>query len=254
MNPSVTLTRRGAIGVVALEDRESRNTFSPAFVQDLKRTFDTIARMPEIHVVVVHGFDNYFCCGGTKEELIALVEGVRSGDAQGASLDGLLFYDLFLRCEVPVIAAMQGHAIGGGLALGLFADIVILAEESIYSAVFMKYGFTPGMGSTYILPKRMGEVLGAEMLFTARNYYGLELKARGAQVQVEKKAEVVKVALRIAAELAEKPRLSLSLLKAHLTQTTRQELQRVIAGERAMHRQSFAQPEVREKIEKLFGT
>jgi polyketide biosynthesis enoyl-CoA hydratase PksI len=254
MSPSVTLTRRGAIGVVALEDRQSKNTFSPAFVQDLKRTFDTIAQTPEIHVVVVHGFDNYFCCGGTKEELIGLVEGVRSQDTRGVSLDGLMFYDLFLRCEVPVIAAMQGHAIGGGLALGLFADIVILAEECIYNAVFMKYGFTPGMGSTYILPKRIGETLGTEMLFTARNYYGLELKTRGAQVQVEKKAEVVKVALRIAAELAEKPRLSLQLLKAHLTLTTRQELPRVIASERAMHQQSFAQPDVREKIEKLFGT
>jgi polyketide biosynthesis enoyl-CoA hydratase PksI len=254
MSSSVTLTRRDAIGVVALEDRQGKNTFSPAFVQDLKRTFDTIARTPEIRAVVVHGFDNYFCCGGTKEELIGLVEGVRSQDTRGVSLDGLMFYDLFLRCEVPVIAAMQGHAIGGGLALGLFADIVILAEESIYNAVFMKYGFTPGMGSTYIIPKRMGEMLGAEMLFTARNYYGLELKARGAQVQVEKKAEVVKVALRIAADLAEKPRLSLQLLKAHLTLATRQELQRVIASERAMHRQSFAQPDVQEKIEKLFGT
>ena len=254
MNSTVTLQRRGSVGVVVLEDRESKNTFSPAFVQDLKRTFDVIAQSPDLHVVVVHGFDNYFCCGGTKEELIGLVEGVRSQDTRGVSLDGLMFYDLFLRCEVPVIAAMQGHAIGGGLALGLFADICILAEECIYNAVFMKYGFTPGMGSTFIIPKRMGETLGTEMLLTARNYYGLELKTRGAQVQVEKKADVVKVALRTAAELAEKPRLSLQLLKAHLTHNTRQELQRVIAGERAMHRQTFAQPDVQKKIEKLFGT
>jgi polyketide biosynthesis enoyl-CoA hydratase PksI len=254
MTSTVTLTRQGAVGVVALEDRQSKNTFSPGFVENLKRAFDLVAQSPDLHVVVVHGFDNYFCCGGTKEELVGLVEGVRSQDTRGVSLDGLMFYDLFLRCEVPVIAAMQGHAIGGGLALGLFADFCILAEECIYNAVFMKYGFTPGMGSTYIVPKRMGETLGTEMLFTARNYYGLELKTRGAQVQVQKKADVVKVALRLAADLAEKPRLSLQLLKAHLTQTTRQELQRVIAGERAMHRQTFAQPDVREKIEKLFGT
>lgn len=254
MSSTVTLTRQGAVGVVAMEDRQSKNTFSPAFVKDLKQAFDAVARTPDLRVVVVHGFDNYFCCGGTKEELVGLVEGVQSQDTRGVSLDGLLFYDLFLRCELPVIAAMQGHAIGGGLALGLFADFCILAEECIYSAVFMKYGFTPGMGSTYILPKRLGATLGAEMLFTARNYYGLELKTRGAQVQVEKKADVVKAALRMAADLAEKPLLSLRLLKAHLNQTTRQELQRVIEGERAMHRQTFAQPDVREKIERLFGT
>jgi polyketide biosynthesis enoyl-CoA hydratase PksI len=254
MSATVTLTRSGPIGVVALEDRESKNTFSPSFVRDLKQTFETIAHLPELRVVVVHGFDNYFCCGGTKEELMGLVEGVRSQETRETSLDGLMFFDLFLRCEIPVIAAMQGHAIGGGLALGLFADLCILAEESIYNAVFMKYGFTPGMGSTYIIPNRMGQMLGAEMLFTARNYYGLELKARGAPVQFEKKADVVKVAMSRAAELAEKPRLSLQLLKAHLTQTTCQELQQAIQGERAMHRQTFAQPDVQKTIEKLFGT
>lgn len=129
MSSTVTLTRQGTVGVVAMEDRQSKNTFSPAFVRDLKQTFDDVARTPDLRVVVVHGFDNYFCCGGTKEELVGLVEGVQSQDARGVSLDGLLFYDLFLRCDVPVIAAMQGHAIGGGLALGLFADFCILAEE-----------------------------------------------------------------------------------------------------------------------------
>jgi len=148
---------------------------------------------------------------------------------------------------------MQGHAIGGGLALGCFADVVILAEECIYNAIFMKYGFTPGMGSTCIIPARMGTTLGAEMLLTARNYYGAELKSRGAQVTVVPKAEVVARAMATAAELAEKPRLPLVLLKRHLTRSLRDQLPGVIAGERDMHRKTFAQPGVRDRIESLFG-
>jgi len=252
MNRSVTLTHDGPIAVVALEDRAGKNTFSRAFVDELEAAFAAIAASPESKVVVVHGYDNYFCCGGGKDELLGLFANVRD-EARGTSLDDLLFFDLFLRCEIPVIAAMQGHAIGGGLSLGCFADVVLMAEECIYNAVFMKYGFTPGMGATCIVPHRMGASLGAEMLFTARNYYGLELKSRGAQVRVVKRAEVIPQALEIARELADKPALSLRLLKATLARGLREALPAAIAREQDMHRRSFAQPEVRDRIERLFG-
>ncbi len=254
MEPVVKFSRQGAMGLVVLEDRQYKNTFSPALVAQLQSTFADIARMSDLKVVLVHGYDNYFCCGGTKEELISLYEGVNHRDGHsGLSLDSLHFYDLFLRCPVPVIAAMQGHAIGGGLALGLFADVVVMGEECIYNAVFMKYGFTPGMGSTYIVPKKMGEALGAEMLFTARNYYGQELKNRGAQTVIVKKSQVIEQAMSIAADFIEKPHLSLRLLKDHLTRHARVELVEATARERSMHEQTFAQPEVRGRINGLFG-
>ena len=84
-----------------------------------------------------------------------------------------------------MISAMQGHALGGGLAFGCFADIIVMGVECIYSANFMKYGFTPGMGATYIIPRKFGEVLGTEMLLTAKNYYGSELKERGASAKIQ---------------------------------------------------------------------
>jgi polyketide biosynthesis enoyl-CoA hydratase PksI len=128
----------------------------------------------------------------------------------------------------------------------------VIGEECIYNAIFMKYGFTPGMGATYIVPKRMGSTLGAEMLFTARNYRGLELKARGAHVHVVKKADVIRHAMDAAQELATKPAQSLKSLKRHLTGPMKADLATAIAGERAMHEQSFAHPEVRARIERFF--
>jgi len=252
MSEAVRFSREGAIASVSLEDREHKNTFSRSLVVELLAAFEAIAASPELKVVVVQGYDNYFCCGGTQDELLGLLESVQGESLSGVSFDDLMFFDLFLRCEIPVIAAMQGHAIGGGLALGCFADIVLMAEESIYSAVFMKYGFTPGMGATLIVPHRMGPTLGAEMLFTARNYHGLELKNRGAHARVVKRADVVQGAFEIARELADKPVLSLRLLKANLARGLRAELARTVELEREMHRQTFAQPEVRTRIERLF--
>lgn len=252
MGRVIKLVQQAGIGIVILEDREYKNTFSQRFIKELKETFDEISSNPTLKVVVVHGYDNYFCCGGTKDELLELSKGLTKG-ASEVSLEDLNFFDMFLRCEIPVIAAMQGHAIGGGLSLGCFADIMVLGEECIYNAVFMKYGFTPGMGATYIIPRKLGEALGNEMLFTAQNYYGSELKERGAPVKIVKKQEVIKEAFSMAEELAERPQLSLRVLKEHLNRQIKKDLIDVVSRENGMHKITFAQPEVRNKIEALFG-
>ena len=117
----------------------------------------------------------------------------------------------------------------------------------------MKYGFTPGMGSTYIVPRKFGPVLGREMLFSAKNYHGEQLKERGVSAHVVSKKEVINTAITLAKELADKPLTSLKLLKETLAEKIREELPKAIDRELAMHDVSFAQPEVRERIEALFG-
>ncbi len=253
MDNVVKLKKDGAIALVALEEKEFGNTFTKRFIYSLKDTFEEIRRDTSIKVVVVHGYENYFCCGGTKEELIGLYEGFTNKQEGGAQFTDLNFHDLLFRCEVPVVSAMQGHALGGGLAFGCFADVIVMGEQCLYSANFMKYGFSPGMGATYIVPRKLGNLLGTEMLFTARNYYGRELKERGAPVKVVNRQGVIDAALEIAAELADKPRLSLVELKKHLTAGMVADIEHHIRRELEMHRITFAQPEVRKRIESLFG-
>src|SRR4051812_8508069 len=234
------------IAVVELADRANSNLFTRELVTELMSAFDTIRRDPDVHAVVVHGYDSVFCAGGTQQELLGIVEG-------RVHFDDVPLYRLFLDCEVPVIAAMQGHALGGGLAMGLFADIVILAEESLYSLNFMKYGFTPGMGSTLVAPRKLGVALASEMFFSARGYHGGELRQRGVPFPVVKRPDVIPTAMRLAQEIAEKPLVSLKLLKKHLTAGLAADLEATIRGELGMHEISFAQPEVRRRIETLFG-
>jgi 4-carboxy-3-alkylbut-2-enoyl-[acp] decarboxylase len=234
------------IAVVELADRAHSNLFSEALVRGLLRSFEELRANQEVRVVVVHGYDSIFCAGGTREQLLRLHEGQ-------VLFDDEPIYRLFLDCEVPVIAAMQGHALGGGLVIGLYADALVLAEESIYSSNFMKYGFTPGLGTTLIMPFKLGHALAAEMMLTARNYYGGELRQRGVPFPVVKRKEVIPAALRMAREIAEKPRTSLVLLKQKLNAPLVAALPQTIAQELEMHAISFAQPEVRVRIEAMFG-
>ncbi|WP_281988841.1 polyketide synthase [Aquimarina aggregata] len=248
MEQVVNLIDKGdGIVHMIMQDKTSKNTFSQALVRGLVDAFEAINATTKYKVVVLSGYENYFCCGGTKEELFRIY----NKDIKFTELD---FYNLPLTCKIPVISAMQGHGIGGGLVFGLYADIVIMGNENIYTTNFMKYGFTPGMGATLIVPYKLGATLGNEMLFTAESYKGRKLKERVSDIKIVPKEDVLKEAFSIARLFAEKPSLSLKTLKKHMTAEIREKLPLYIEKELEMHDITFHNPEVANRIEQLFGS
>ncbi|AGP33712.1 hypothetical protein SCE1572_03900 [Sorangium cellulosum So0157-2] len=237
----------GSIAWIEMNDVTHRNMFSEGLVLGLLARFREIQGRADIKAVVLAGGGNVFMMGGTEDGLIDIAD----GNAKYSDLPFL--YEGLLRCEVPVIAAMQGHALGAGLCFGLYADVVVMAEEAIYGANFMSYGFTPGLGATYILAERFGNPLATEMMYVARSFTGRELKERRSSPIFRPAAEVHAEALAIARRLADKPRESLVILKQELAGRTLAALPRVIAAEIEMHRQTFAIPEVRERIREHFA-
>jgi polyketide biosynthesis enoyl-CoA hydratase PksI len=240
------LTIFPGIAQLTMVDRAHKNAFSSDLVTELLEAFATIERDESLRVLILTGYSNYFACGGTKAGLLDLHQG------RGSFADST-FYSLSLTCPIPVIAAMQGHGIGGGFVFGLFADFVVLSRESVYTANFMRYGFTPGMGATYIVPKKLGVGLGTEMLIGARSYRGSELEKRGIAFPVLPRSDVLVFAKKLARDIAEKPRQSLVLLKDHLVADMRVELPDFIAKEVQMHVATFRQAEVGERIATCFG-
>lgn len=248
MSPIVTVTEPAAgIALVTMQDRVHKNAFTDALIDDLTGTFASLGARADLKAVVLTGYDNYFSSGGTQDGLRDLFDG------KFTFVDRDL-YSLALNCPIPVVAAMQGHSIGGGFVMGLFADLVVLSRESVYTANFMKYGFTPGMGSTLILPEKLGTALAHEMMLSAATYRGEELQRRGVPFPVLPRAQVVPHALALARDLAGRPRASLAALKRHLTASLKQRLPEVIEQEVALHGLTFRQPEVKERIETRFGS
>lgn len=230
---------------ITMQDKANKNTFSEELTRGLVEAFEIIKDETKYKVVILTGYDSYFASGGQQESLLSLSEG------KGKFTD-INLYSLALDCPIPVISAMQGHGIGGGFVMGLFADFVILSRESIYTTNFMKYGFTPGMGATFILPKKLGFGLSEEMLLSAKTYYGDELKNRGISFPVMPRREVANYAYELALTVAEKPRLSLITLKEHMVSSLREDLDKVIAQEVVMHEKTFTQPGVKELIKTRF--
>jgi polyketide biosynthesis enoyl-CoA hydratase PksI len=245
--PVVRLTElESGIVQITMEDRINKNAFSDELIRDLADCFERVNKNDDYKVVILTGYDSYFCSGGTKELLLKLQAGK-------SKFTDIGLYGLLLECKVPVIAAMQGHGIGAGFSFGLFADIIILSRESVYNAIYMKYGFTPGFGATYILPEKLGSGLAEEMLYTAENYRGADLETRGVRFSVLPRSEVVSHAYRIAGQIAEKPRVSLITLKRYQAAPKLEQLKIAIDRELAMHDETFHRPEVRDRIDHYFG-
>lgn len=234
------------VAQITLQDRQNKNMFTRELTAGLLDAYRQISASPQFRAVVVTGYDSYFATGGTRADLLTLQEGRHYFDEVDVMRPALF-------CEVPVISAMQGHALGGGLAMGLFSDFVVLSRESIYSASFMNYGFTPGMGATYICPKRFGHNLGYEMLMNGDDFQGAELQRRGVPLPVLPRKEVLPYALKLAAGIAKKPRESIVTLKAHMVREIREQLDETVRLEIEMHRKTFHRPEVRFKIEQMFA-
>lgn len=252
MNDIIKLDIKNGIAIVKMEDRQGKNTFTKDFVNGITEVFNIIRNNQDVRVVILTGYDNYFSCGASKEFLLQLQECNSSSGAEKVDFNESGMTRLLIDCEVPVISAMQGHAIGGGFVFGLSADMIILAEECVYTTNFMKYGFTPGMGATFLLPHKLGGILGHEMLYTAVNYRGIELKNRGINAVVMKHNEVFNKALEIANNIAEKPRLSIVTLKNRLRSCINESLNIAIEDELKMHEITFAQDEVRKRIVNVY--
>ncbi len=247
MSNSVIELKEVGTGIIQIkmQDTANKNTFSNELIEGLIEAYEKISTQTNYKAVILTGYDNYFASGGTQEGLLTLSEGkVKFTDKD--------IYSLALHCPIPVISAMQGHGIGGGFAMGLFSDFVIFSRESVYTTNFMKYGFTPGMGATYILPQKLGIALAQEMMMTAKTYRGEDLKLRGVPYPVLPRKEVMPYALELATTLAEKPRVSLITLKDHLVAPLREALPKVIEQELVMHDKTFHLPEVKDRIKQFF--
>jgi polyketide biosynthesis enoyl-CoA hydratase PksI len=230
-----------------MDDAEGRNIFTRGFVGDFVAGLEELEKKPRPKVVILHGRQDVFCGGGEKETLLDLCDG-------NITVDDLVISDRVLAAPFPIIAAMEGHAMGGGLVMALCCDIVIAAEESRYGAVFMTMGFTPGMGCTTLLREMVGPYIANEMMFTGKRFKGRELAAKATQINyILPKKDVMSKAEDIALQMSEMNIKSLYLLKSALIAQKKKLLIDARHQEDLMHTISFAYPETRKIIEERYA-
>jgi polyketide biosynthesis enoyl-CoA hydratase PksI len=234
------------IATIVMNDAPGRNTLSESFVHDLSETLRALATHGDARVAVLLGLPDVFSAGASREMLEAILDG------KLAPAD-ILLPKAVLDVPVPVIAAMEGHAVGGGLALGLCADVILIARESSYGCNFMNLGFTPGMGTTRLLEHVLSRAIAHEMMYTGQFFRGAHFEGRSGFNYILPRAQVRPKAMDLAARIAEKPRQAVEILKRVLSMDKRRAFEASRTAEAMMHAITFAGPDVRRLIEENYA-
>ncbi|MDA3812002.1 MAG: polyketide synthase [Spirochaetaceae bacterium] len=235
------------IAHLKMNDVKNQNIFSNDFIKGFLSAMDELEANYKPHAMILSGLETVFCAGAEKETLIDLSNGK-------IDVKDLLMSERLINTEFPIITAMEGHAMGGGLVLALCSDIVIAAKESRYGAVFMNMGFTPGMGTTTLLQGLMGDFVANEMMFTGKRFKGTELINKGTNINyIVPKKDVLSKAMDLALQISEKNVKSVYLLKYTLSAKKKKLLIDARLQEDMMHKLSFAYPETKATINSFYA-
>lgn len=190
----------GSIAVITLQ-RPPANALSNGLLRELSAVLDEIEPNRELKAVVIHGEGRFFSAGADIKEFTTVSS---SGDF---SKLGKFGQDLFNRMELfpkPIIAAIHGAALGGGLELAMACHIRIVSETAKLGLPELQLGLIPGFAGTQRLPKYVGVARAAEMMFTSEPISGMEAVQFGLANHAYPETEVFDQALKLANKIAKK--------------------------------------------------
>lgn len=190
--------------VLTLSDPARRNALGQEMAAEFRQVIAGLAGDPA-RVLVLTGEPPVFSAGGD----LAMIERQRQAaldDEIRAQAEMLAFYQSFLGVRslpVPLIAAVNGHAIGAGLCLALACDLRVVAESAKFAMNFAQIGLHPGMGATALLPAAVGRCRAAQLLYTGAMTTGAELAPTGWAAQTCPAGEVLPRSLALARSIAD---------------------------------------------------
>lgn len=206
----VAIRVEGHVAIVTI-DRPPHNFVSTAFLRDLADAFDAADADIEVRCILLQAEGRSFCAGADFSN---------TDENDGLTSDGLpALYKEALRlysAATPVVAAIQGPAVGAGLGIALLADFRIVSPDARFVANFVKLGFHPGFGISHALPRLIGQQKASLMLLTGRRIKGDEAAAWGLADELVPADLLRPTALALAKEIAEGAPLAITATRATL--------------------------------------
>ncbi len=207
-----TATVAQGIARIAINRADKRNALNAEVRHGLIAAIGAALGDASVRALVLTGEGGHFCAGGDIGSMAEL-----SAEAGRARIkDGQSFVKLLIEADKPVIAAIEGYAVGAGASLALLADTIVLAEGGTIGFPFFRIGLIPDMGLLYTLPRRVGLARARQMLIYARAYKGKDALALGLADEITPDGGAEARAVGLATELADMPAFPFALAKRHL--------------------------------------
>ncbi len=207
----VTLAREGHVAVVTLTRTAKLNSLTPAMLDELERIARALEADQDVRVVVLTGSgEKAFCVGADINEWAALqpLDMWRRWVRRGHQV-----FDQWARLRQPVIAAINGHAFGGGLELAITADIRIAAEGATFALPEASIGTCPGWSGSQRLVTLIGASHAKYLALSGTRVTAMNALSSGLVHEVVPAANLTERAMRLAQDMATKAPVSLQLTK-----------------------------------------
>lgn len=238
------------VAVVTMDDPDRRNAMTVEMGAAIRDTFTDLAEDNLLRAVVLTGSPPAFSAGGDLDMLESLARRTRD-DGFDATDHMREFYARFLAVRdlpVPVIAAINGHAVGAGLCVALACDLRIVAEAARVGLNFARLGLHPGMGGTWLLPRAVGQQRAAELLYTGRLISGRTAEGYGLALEALPADSVLDRALALANDIAASAPQVVRQIKRNLRDVLQVDLATQLAREAADQAVNYASDDLREGL------
>jgi len=209
------------IATITLNRPQILNALNPQLVTELRAALDEVASgFPEFRAVILTGAGRGFCSGAdlkrSAEVQASQPDAVRAAPDWAAPSNIVTLAPHIQNMPQPVIAAVNGVAVGGGLGLACACDIRIASEAASFSTMFVKRGLVPDTGTSATLPRLIGNAMTMEMSLTGRIYDAAWALRSGLVSQVVPENQLMEAARSVALEIAANPPLTVRSIKGLL--------------------------------------
>jgi enoyl-CoA hydratase/carnithine racemase len=213
--------RQGAVVVITMNRPERLNAWTPQMAAEMARAIEGANADPAIGAIVLAGAGRGFCAGADMEatfrkRLDGVDPGADTAGGDGGMPAGLDWVAL-VRASKPMVAAVQGAAVGIGMTQILPMDVLVAGPRARFGMLFIKMGLVPELASSHLLVQRMGFGRASEMCLSGRLYGAEEALAAGLVDHLVEEGQELARAVEIARSMAENPDPQLRMIKQLLT-------------------------------------
>jgi len=216
--------RSGSILRVQLNRPAKKNAMTMSMYVTLADILNDAAKDEQVHVVLWHGAGDSFCAGNDVEDFLKNPPG--PGESPQARL-----MNAFINFDKPLIAAVQGAAIGGGTTMLTHCDFVYAGETAKFQMPFINLGLVPEFGSSCSVPIRIGHIRAAELILLGLPFDARRAAELGLVTRVVPDQELLATATETAQKLADKPAGALQACKRLMKRSSREQIEQAMKVE-----------------------
>ncbi|MDT7521809.1 enoyl-CoA hydratase-related protein [Rhodoferax sp. TBRC 17198] len=242
MSPLLRENVAPGVVLLRLHRPEVLNALNLTLRQALADAFHALDQDPGVYAIVIAGSERAFCAGADLQEYVDATP----TDILARQMDQL--WGAISGCSKPVIAAVRGHALGGGCELAMHADIIVAGQGARFGQPEVKIGIMPGGGATQRLTRAVGKFAAMKILLSGEPFTATEALGMGQASEVVPDAEVEQRAIELASHLASLPVQALKFIKEAVLEGMNLPLAQALAWERKSFQLLFATPDKTEGI------